>query len=267
MGSPGGKRLLTRAEVEANRAEARAQGVPDPPFFRLPVPDPPVAGWFEDPFAPDAAQARYHDGFRWTEFVARRAGRSSMILLKRPCDPGAAAIITNPPKPMSRRGGATLLAAVGLLFVVIAAQYRDVTRAAVSGRRGEAVVSGHCGSRQPRHCHTTLLAGGEQRPLHLEFMGVTYGGDRLARVRYMNRRAVLDTVPERTSAALINVTAFLLGGALLAGAVTVLTGKGGRVVWTLALAVTVAFLCSLGSSWSSTSVPKPAGQAFAELNP
>lgn len=39
------------------------------------APNPPTEGWWSDPFKPNLEAQRYHDGTRWTQYVAGRTAR------------------------------------------------------------------------------------------------------------------------------------------------------------------------------------------------
>lgn len=43
--------------------------------YPMNAPDPPTEGWWSDPFKPNLEAQRYHDGTRWTQYVAGRSAR------------------------------------------------------------------------------------------------------------------------------------------------------------------------------------------------
>jgi hypothetical protein len=57
--------------------------MPRPPTYPFDAPDPVVAGWWKEPFAPRFGQ-RYHDGVRWTQYHFHRTPRGPSSLFEVP---------------------------------------------------------------------------------------------------------------------------------------------------------------------------------------
>ena len=50
--------------------------LPEIETYPMKAPDPPTQGWWNDPFEPTILESqRYHDGARWTQYVAVRSAR------------------------------------------------------------------------------------------------------------------------------------------------------------------------------------------------
>ena len=53
--------------------------------YPMKAPDPPTEGWWSDPFDPTSlVSQRYHDGVRWTQYVAVRSARMWSSVFEQP---------------------------------------------------------------------------------------------------------------------------------------------------------------------------------------
>ncbi len=58
--------------------------------YPMSAPDPPTEGWWTDPFERTALLSqRYHDGTRWTQYVAVRSARHWSNVFEQPPDSDA----------------------------------------------------------------------------------------------------------------------------------------------------------------------------------
>jgi hypothetical protein len=60
-----------------------ALGIPRPPVVPDLPPEPPIAGWWEDPIEPRLKQAPYFDGAQWTEFIAPTKSAGPRLVTRR----------------------------------------------------------------------------------------------------------------------------------------------------------------------------------------
>jgi hypothetical protein len=60
-----------------------ALGIPRPPVVPEPPPEPPIAGWWEDPIESKLKQARYFDGAQWTELIAPTKSAGPRLVTRR----------------------------------------------------------------------------------------------------------------------------------------------------------------------------------------
>ena len=58
-------------------------GIPRPPVIPEPAPEPPTAGWWEDPIEPKLKQARYFDGAKWTDLIAPTKQAGPRLVVRR----------------------------------------------------------------------------------------------------------------------------------------------------------------------------------------
>ncbi|MDQ1515289.1 MAG: hypothetical protein QOE80_1119 [Actinomycetota bacterium] len=59
-----------------------ALGIPRPPVVPDPAPEPPTAGWWEDPLE-RLKQARYFDGTQWTDLIAPTKSAGPRLVVRR----------------------------------------------------------------------------------------------------------------------------------------------------------------------------------------
>jgi hypothetical protein len=57
-------------------------GIPRPPVVPQPTPEPPTAGWWEDPIE-RLKQARYFDGTQWTDLIAPTKSAGPRLVVRR----------------------------------------------------------------------------------------------------------------------------------------------------------------------------------------
>ena len=58
--------------------------------YPMKAPDPPLEGWWSDPFEPTALESqRYHDGAQWTQYVAVRSARQWSNVFEQAPESGA----------------------------------------------------------------------------------------------------------------------------------------------------------------------------------
>jgi hypothetical protein len=69
-------RVNTEIDPEALR-------IPRPPAVPEPAPDPPTAGWWEDPIERKLKQARYFDGTEWTDLLAPTKSAGPRLVTRR----------------------------------------------------------------------------------------------------------------------------------------------------------------------------------------
>jgi hypothetical protein len=60
-----------------------ALGIPRPPVVPDPAPEPPTAGWWEDPIEPKLKQARYFDGTQWTDLITPTKEAGPRLVVRR----------------------------------------------------------------------------------------------------------------------------------------------------------------------------------------
>ena len=58
--------------------------LPETETYPMKPPDPPTEGWWKDPFDPEVVAQRYHDGTRWTQYVAGRTARQWTSVFESP---------------------------------------------------------------------------------------------------------------------------------------------------------------------------------------
>ena len=63
--------------------DPEALGIPRPPTVPEPPPDPPFAGWWEDPIERKLKQARYFDGAQWTDLLAPTKSAGPRLVTRR----------------------------------------------------------------------------------------------------------------------------------------------------------------------------------------
>jgi hypothetical protein len=65
------------------QVDPEAIRIPQPPAVPDPPPDPPTAGWWQDPMKPKLKQARFFDGTIWTELVSPITPSGPPLVIRR----------------------------------------------------------------------------------------------------------------------------------------------------------------------------------------